>query len=332
MDCFSFISVIIIIIIIINLYCQNDEYLNISLIVILVLCFIVKVFKCNCKKKENLENNENETETKTENDENESETKTETGESEQKQETETPTVSDKYKYYDPDIEFMNSLFNNDKIIIDNLNIGHIESSYLKNLIYPVGSVVISDKKIEELNLPGKWKKIEGGRLIATSGNITITRTVSSSTQNYPLKPGDAAYANNNYDVIKYNVNKKSLTMGHNQTSKEANGGTEIAEETVKLYGNNIMNHNHPIWTDWKKTARDKDSNKGAFALVGGSDDDSKKCQDKDQQGSCHNELFPSYGTWIYNDKNQKIAVTDKTYIAHNNIPKYILVYAYIRTE
>lgn len=306
MDCFSFVSVIIIVIMIINMYCKNDEYLNISLIVILILCFVIKFFRCNCKKQqqENLEN---------------SETKT--------------TQTDKYKYYTPDIEFIESLFNKEKIIIDNLNVGKITCSYIKELLYPVGSVVISDKKVGDLKLPGTWKKIEGGRLIATSGEITVIRTTNSSTENKEFR-SEAKYAENNYPVYKYTVDKSELKMGHNQTSKEAHPNKiETGEEVVKLYGNNIMNHSHPIWPDWRAMAYDSAShgkNEDAFALVGGGGSDARKCQDAGQEGSCRNELYPSRKTWIYVN-NQKKEVTDTSYKAHNNVPKYILVYAYIRT-
>lgn len=305
MDCFSFVSVIIIVIMIINMYCKNDEYLNISLIVILILCFVIKFFKCNCKKQqqENLENNETET-----------------------------TQTDKYKYYAPDIEFMESLFNKEKIIIDNLNVGKITCSYIKELLYPVGSVVISDKKIGDLKLPGTWKKIEGGRLIATSGNITVIKTTKSSTQNYEFRP-EARYANNKYTAYKYEVKEIPLKMEHNKTSKEANNGVEAGEEVVKLYGNNIMNHSHPLWTDWRGMADDQaasDGSQDAFALVGGDKADARKCQDAGQDGKCRNEVYPVRKTYIYVN-NQKKEVTDTSYKAHNNIPKYILVYAYIRT-
>lgn len=304
MGCYSFLPIIIILIIIFNIqYNENNEQINLFLTVILILCIIFKFINSKCKNKEHLENEETK---------------------EQKQKTQ----EDKNKYYSAEIEDINSLFNNDRVYIDYLTVGSLENNYIKNLIYPIGSVILSDKKLKDLNLPGEWKKIEGGRLMATTGNITITRTLGSSDVEYPLNKA----MTEKYTDKKYNIDVKTLNMKHNQTSKDANNGYEIAEETVKLYGNNIMNHEHPIWMNWQETARDKGGAQKSFAIMGGKGTDKNKCKDESGDGSkCVYELYPTRKTLIYKD-NKKVEVSDSTVKPHNNIPKYVLVFAYIRIK
>lgn len=303
MGCYSFLPIIIILIIIFNIqYNENNEQINLFLTVILILSIIFKLINSKCKNREHLENEEKK----------------------EKQETQ----DDKNKYYSAEIEDINSLFNSNRVYIDYLTIGNIRNDYIKNLIYPIGSVILSDKELKDLNLPGEWKKIEGGRLIATTGDITITRTLGSSEVEYPLNRA----MTEKYTDNKYNVDVKTLNMKHNQTSKDANNGYEIAEETVKLYGNNIMNHEHPIWMNWQETARDKGGVQKSFAIMGGKGTDKNKCKDESGDGSkCVYELYPTRKTLIYKD-NKKVEVSDSTVKPHNNIPKYVLVFAYIRIK
>lgn len=293
MVCFCTLSIFLIIIfILLNVYFnssnQNNQKINIVLIIVL---FIILCFSLFNKKSENLENTEQE----------------------------------EIKFYDEDKEMIKGLFNNDQIIIDNLTIDTIESPDLLNLMYPIGTTILlyDLKTPKDLKLPGEWQKLEGGRLLTTTGKIEILKSKAwveyqtMSKTNSDIK----------YPRYKYDVSSNKLTMGNMEKSDKT--GEELGEYKVELKGNNILNHKHPVWVDFCRNSRGKGDSQHAFALMGGSNKNDNNCVDKGS--GCHYEPYPSRKTFIY-EGNQRIEQTDNNVKPHNNVPKYILVFAYRRIK
>lgn len=306
MNCFySFIVFLILFIILINLKLNdNNKNINIALIVVIVFVFVFSLFY---NKTENLDNTE-----KTE----------ETEETKESEETSEQPKKD-IKFYSEDEDIIKSLFNEENIIIDNLTIETIKSPELMNVLYPVGSVVLlhDDKTPKDLKFPGEWEKLEGGRFLTTPGNIMVYKSSATVKDTKMSTVKDITYPRYVYESSKKTYKFKNM--------EKSNKDGEIGEYAVKLVGNNILNHKHPVWVDFCRNSRGKDGSQNAFALMGGSDSNDESCYDKGS--GCHREVYPSRKTYIY-ENGKKKEQTIGTVKPHNNVPRYVLVYAYRRIK
>lgn len=306
MNCFySFIVFLILFVILMNLkFNENNKNINIVLIILIVFVFVFSLFFNNA---ENLDNIEDKTDKKTD---------------EPSEKSEKETRKD-INFYSEDKEIINSLFNEDNIIIDNLTIETIKSPELMNVLYPIGSVILlhDNKTPKDLKFPGEWEKLEGGRLLTTPGNITVYKS-SASIKNTNMSTVKTI----TYPRYVYESSKKTYEF---KNMEKSNKDGEIGEYAVKLVGNNILNHKHPVWVDFCRNSRGKGDSQNAFALMGGSESNDESCYDKGS--GCHREVYPSRKTFIY-ENGKKKEQTMGTVKPHNNVPRYVLVYAYRRIK
>ena len=317
MSCVTIISLISVMLLLINMSYNNDPGINIFLIVFLCLSLISNLLsKCKCKK-ENLDNTETKKETKTDSD----------------------SKSEEKKYLDIDKKFIDSLINENQIIVDNLKIKSISNNFLFDIMYPVGCIVLTF----EGKLPSRdgveRKKLPGAKIIATTGSLSNNVTTSMNVN----KPKMGKYFNDTYDHYNYNFGKKTYTYKHLDTSKD-----DQAQVKVKLFGNNIMNHKHIVYVDYQRSGY-SGNNTGmpngkyhSFAIVGGGDDNQKnRCVPNNKDGQINTndpenyEVFPSRSTVKYTDKNditKRTKIEDGNVKEHSNIPRYVLVYAFQRVK
>lgn len=317
MSSVTFISLVSVMLILINMSYNNDPGINIFLIVFLCISLISN-FLSNCEcKKENLDNIEIKKETKTDSD----------------------SKSEEKKYLDIDKKFIDSLINENQIIIDNLKIKNIPNNFLFDIMYPVGCIVLTFEGKLPYRDKVEWKKLPGAKLIATTGTLSNNVTTSMTVNKSKL----GKYFNDTYDHYHYNFGKKIYTYKHLDTSKD-----DQAETKVKLYGNNIMNHNHIVYVDYQRSGYSStrtnmpENRYHSFAIVGGSDSSQKnRCVPNNKDGQINTndpenyEVFPSRSTVKYTDKNnitKRTKIEDGNVKEHSNIPRYVLVYAFQRVK
>lgn len=315
MSCVTIISLITVMLLLINMSYNNDPGINIFLIIFLCLSLISNFLsKCNCQR-ENLDNTET------------------------KKETKTDSKSEEIKYLDIDKKFIDSLINENQIIVDNLKIKSISNNFLFDIMYPVGCIVLTFERKLPYRDGVEWEKLPGAKLIATTGKLSNHVTTSMNVNT----PKMGKYFNDTYDHYNYNFDYITNEYKHLDTSKD-----NQAQVKVKLFGNNIMNHKHIVYVDYQRSGYSGDrtgmpnGKYHSFAIVGGGNDNQKnRCvpNDGDKQINTNDpenyEVFPSRSTVKYTDKKditKRTKIEDKNVKEHSNIPRYVLVYAFQRVK
>ena len=339
MSCVTIISLISVMLLLINMSYNNDPGINIFLIVFLCLSLISNFLsKCNCQR-ENLDNTEPDiadvSSKKISDLTQNSETKTNSSNSK----TKTDSESDKKKYLDIDKKFIDSLINENQIIVDNLKIKSIPNNFLFDIMYPVGCIVLTfEGKLPFRDGVG-WNKLPGAKLIATTGKLSNYVTTSMNVNT----PKMGKYFDDTYDHYNYNYDYITNEYKHLDTSKD-----NQAQVKVKLFGNNVMNHNHIVYVDYQRSGYSgnrtgmPNGKYHSFAIVGGGDDNQKnRCVPNNKDGQINTndpenyEVFPSRSTVKYTDNKditKRTKIEDKNVKEHSNIPRYVLVYAFERVK
>ena len=327
----TIISLISVILLLINMSYNNDPGINIFLIIFLCLSLISNFLsKCNCQR-ENLDN--------TKPDITDVSSLKKLSEISQDSKSKSESESEEKKYLDIDKKFIDSLINENQIIIDNLKVKSIPNNFLFDLMYPVGCIVLTFEGKLPYRDGVEWEKLPGAKLIATTGKLSNYVTTSMNTNT----PKMGKYFNDTYDHYNYNYNYITNEYKHLDTSKD-----NQAQVKVKLFGNNIMNHKHIVYVDYQRSGYSKtrtgmpDGKYHSFAIVGGKDNNQKnRCVPNNSDGQINTndpenyEVFPSRSTVKYTDKNdvtKRTKIEDGNVKEHSNIPRYVLVYAFERVK